>query len=162
MNQTTLAEKTGAEADIAPAPYSALLKERVKAYWRSLRVSDPALLETLSEDCLNRAQRRLGRRSEEELLRHALEETQRRFDHALARALRLPPSKNAHSIAAVRAAFLLSADQPSADSLFQSAAAAPDLSGLLRKALPCATPPEAHLSMPPAPLRFWLFKSPPG
>jgi hypothetical protein len=162
MNRAGLAEPMGAEAEFTSASYPASVKDQLKAYWRSLKVSDPALIETLSDECLARAQRRLGHGTEGEFLRHALEEAQRRFDQALARALRLPPSKSTGPVAAARAAFLFSADQPTADGLFQSAGSGLNLGGAFRKALPNPTPPEAHLSMPEAPLRFWLFKSPPG
>jgi AcrR family transcriptional regulator len=160
MNQAGLAEAIVPEGTES-APQPAAVRTRVAAYWRDLGLSDPALIESLTDDCLNRAWRRMGRGSEEELLRRALEEAQRRFDHALARALRLPPARDPHPIAAARAALLLSENRLLADRLFQSGDPALDLGAQLQEILPRSTPPEAPLPMSEAPLRFWLFKSPP-
>jgi hypothetical protein len=161
MNQMRLSEDilpaTG--ADFPSEPCSASVKAQVMDYWRGLGLSDPALIESLAGDCLNRARRRVGRGSEEEFLRRALEEAQRRFDHALGRALRLPPSRDAQPVAAARAAFLLNKERFGGDSLFRMDDPAPDLGARLQEALPRATPPEAPLSMSETPLRFWLFKS---
>ena len=147
----------------ASVPHSdpACAGERVVAYWRRLGLSDPALIDSLTEECLHRARRRMGRGSDEELLMRALEEAQRRFDHALARALHLPPSGDVHAIAAARAALLLESGGFCSDSLFRSGEPAPDVQSKLQAILPRSTPPEAHLPMSEAPLSFWLFKSPP-
>lgn len=135
------------------------VKQGVVAYWRELGVNDPALIERLAEECLQRAGRRVGQKVvDEELLRRALEEAQRRFDHALGRALRLPPSADPQPIAAARAAFLLNKDKVSADSLFEGETP-PDLVTQLQAVLPQSTPPEAPQTMDETPLRFWLFKS---
>jgi AcrR family transcriptional regulator len=144
-----------------PESWPEPVRLRIMAYWRELGLTDPALIETLADDCLDRARRRVGRGSDEgELLRRALEEARRRFDHALTWALGLPPSEDHRPLAAARAAYLLAEERIPADSLFAPGASASDLSLRLRKALPRATPPEAPLPMPEAPLRFWLFKSP--
>lgn len=130
-------------------------------YWRRLWLSDPALIAHLSEECLHRARKRMGQQgSEQEWLMRTLEEVQRRFDHALARALRWPPTVDGHVLAAARAAFLLSGAPGEGDALFQPGEPAPEFQARLQALLPRSTPPEAPLSMPPAPLRFWLFKSP--
>lgn len=161
MNQVRLSENIlpAARADSLSESYPASVREPVMAYWRSLGLSDPALIESLADDCLNRARRRVGRGSEEEFLRRALEEVQRRFDHALGRALRLPPSRDAQPIAAARAAFLLDSERFGGDSLFRTGDSVPDLNARLQEVLPRATPPEAPLPMSETPLRFWLFKS---
>lgn len=129
------------------------------AYWRHLGLTDPGLVERLGDECLHRAQRRVVKGADEELLRRALEEAQRRFDHALARAAHLPPSNDHHPVAAARAAFLMAADRFSADALFDSTDPPPDFGPSLQEFLPHSTPPEARLVMPETPLRFWLFKS---
>ncbi len=145
---------------LAPHAIPPSVHDRVEAYWRRLGVVDAALLERLTWDCLHRAKHRVGRSSEEELLLRALEEAQRRLDHALARALGLPPAVDAHALAAARAAFLLGDAGLGADNLFRSGDPSPEFQARLKALLPCSTPPEAPLSMPEAPLRFWLFKSP--
>jgi AcrR family transcriptional regulator len=141
-------------------PVSPAVRERIMAYWRDLGVVDPALAASLADECLAKARRRVGRSADEELLRRALEEVQRRFDHALAWALGLPPSQDHHPIDAARAAYLLAAERIPADRLFSPGDGASDLGVRLRKVLPRSTPPEAPLAMPEAPLKFWLFKSP--
>jgi AcrR family transcriptional regulator len=159
MNSAQTAER--AIPEDAPEAWPEPVRERVMAYWRGLGLVDPALIEHLADDCLSRARRRVGRGSdEEELLRRALEEAQRRFDHALTWALGLPPSQDHYPVAAARAAYLLANERIPADRLFAPGDGASDFGVRLRKALPRSTPPEAHLPMPEAPLRFWLFKSP--
>lgn len=160
MNPVKLLEKTVPLGGETPETAPAQVRERVMAYWRSLGLADPDLIEHLTRDCLHRATRKVGRGSDEELLRRALEEAQRRFDHALARALGLPPSGDHHPVAAARAAFLLAKERIPADRLFGPGEAVAEVGKQLQKILPRSTPPEAHLSMPEAPLRFWLFKSP--
>jgi hypothetical protein len=163
MSHAHKAEKLAHPKGEAAVPHAvpAHIKERVVAYWRRLGLTDPALIDSLAEDCLHRAKRRLGRRTDEALLMRTLEEAQRRFDHALARALRLPPSGDIHAIAAARAALLLSGDGLGSDCLFRPGEPPPEFQAQLQAALPRSTPPEAHLSMPEAPLSFWLFESPP-
>ncbi len=134
------------------------VKARVAAYWRRLGLSDPALIEHLADECLFRARKRMGRGSDVELLMRALEEAQRRFDHALARALHLPPG-DAHTIAAARAAVLLGGEWFHGDNLFRAGDPSPEFQGQLQAILPRSTPPEAHLAMAETPLDFWLFKS---
>lgn len=160
MNPAQALEQTVPIRGEAPETVSAQVREQVSAYWRSLGLADPDLIASLTQDCLNRAMRRVGRGSDEELLRRSLEEAQRRFDHALARVLGLPPSKDHHPVAAARAAILLAKERIPADGLFGHGDAAAEVGKHLQKILPRSTPPEAHVSMPEAPLRFWLFKSP--
>ncbi len=154
-----LAPATAGEP-LAPHDIPKSVHDRVEAYWRRLGVSDAALLERLTWDCLHRAKHRVARGSEEELLLRSMEEAQRRLDHALARALGLPPAVDAHTLAAVRAAFLMGDVGLSADNLFRSGDPSPEFQARLWTLLPKSTPPEAPMSMPEAPLRFWLFKSP--
>ena len=134
------------------------IRAKVADYWKSLRLTDEVLIGNLVEDCLNRARLRVGRASSPELLRRAIEEAQRRFDHALASAIGLPPSNDPHPLAAARAALLLTPGL-SADSLFRHDASTRELKERLESLLPQSTPPESHVSMTPVPLRFWLFKS---
>lgn len=159
MKPAKTLEPTAPAGGEAPEISSPGVRGQVMAYWRTLGLADPELIASLTQDCLHRAMRRVGRGSDEELLRRALEEVQRRFDHALARALGLPPSNDPHPVTAARAAFLLDKERVSADALFGHGDAA-EVAKYLQKILPRSTPPEAHLSMPEAPLRFWLFKSP--
>jgi hypothetical protein len=153
MNHAQKSDAASAVEGVAPA-----VRECVLAYWRDLGVTDPGLAGNLTDDCLARARRHAGR-SDGELLRRALEEALRRFDHALGRALRLPPAKDAHAIAAARAAFLLNQGHFTTDLLFKGQELPPELAAALLEVLPRSTPPEVHLSMPATPLRFWLFKS---
>lgn len=134
------------------------LLQRIEAYWRALRLTDPVLIESLSRDCLNRARRLVVRKDDAEVLRRALEEAQRRFDHALASAMGMPPSNDPQPLAAARATLLLS-DDLSGDTLFRHDDTTRALAERLRAALPVAVPPESHLSMKAIPIDFWLFKS---
>lgn len=145
---------------LAPHDIPKSVHDRVEAYWRRLGLSDAALLERLTWDCLHRAKHRVARGSEEELLLRSLEEVQRRLDHALARALGLQPAVDAHTLAAARAAFLMGDAGLVTDNLFRSGDPSPEFQARLRALLPQSTPPEAPLFMAEAPLRFWLFKSP--
>ena len=152
-----------AEAAPASAPdLSAIdfgpVRAKVTDYWKALRLTDEVLIGNLVEDCINRARLRVGRPSSPELLRRAIEEAQRRFDHALASAIGIPPSNDPHPLAAARAALLLTPGL-SADSLFRHDASTRELKEKLEPLLPRSTPPEAPVSMTPVPLRFWLFKS---
>lgn len=142
-------------------PFPAAVRERVVAYWRRLGLADPDLAGHLAEDCLHRARRLAGRGTDDELLSRALEEAQRRFDHALARGLRLPPAKDSHGLAAARAAALLALAGTATDNLFKPGADTAELAAAIQRAMPRSTPPESHCPMAEAPLRFWLFKSPP-
>ena len=134
------------------------LLHRIEAYWRGLRLTDPVLIESLSRDCLNRARRLVVRQDNAELLRRALEEAQRRFDHALASAMGMPPSNDPQPLAAARAALLLS-ENLSGDTLFRHDDTTRALAECLRAALPVSVPPESPLSMKAVPIDFWLFKS---
>jgi hypothetical protein len=131
---------------------------RIEAYWRELGLKDPILIESLSHDCLHRARRLIGRPDDGELLRRALEEAQRRFDHALANAMGMPPSNDPQPLAAARAALLLSPEW-SGDTLFRHDETTRQLAEQLRSAIPVSVPPESHLTMKTVPLDFWLFKS---
>lgn len=131
---------------------------RIEAYWRELGLKDPILIESLSHDCLHRARRLIGRPDDGELLRRALEEAQRRFDHALANAMGMPPSNDPQPLAAARAALLLSPEW-SGDTLFRHDETTRQLAERLRSAIPVSVPPESHLTMKTVPLDFWLFKS---
>jgi len=135
----------------------AVLK-RVREYWRTLGLSDEVLIDSLSADCLIRGRRLVSRTHPEELLRRALEEAQRRFDHALAAAFGLPPSNDPYPLAAARAAFLM-APNISADTLFRHDETTRQLRESLAGQLPQSTPPESPLEMLPVPLDFWLFQS---
>lgn len=141
--------------------FPAAVREQVLAYWQRLGVADSELAEHLADDCLHRARRLAARGNEGELLSRALEEALRRFDHALARALHLPPAKDSHGLAAARAAALLALAGTATDKLFKPGADAAELAAAIQRALPRSTPPESRLPMAEAPLRFWLFKSPP-
>lgn len=161
MNQVRTLNKviTSGVVESVPQSWPPGIKERVIAYLQSLGLSRQDLVEGLAEDCLNRARRRVGRGAVEELLKRAIEEAQRRFDHALARAMRLSPSKDPHPVAAARAALLLTGCPLAADALFENPELPSETGEMLRDILPHSTPPEAPVSMAEQPLRFWLFKS---
>lgn len=127
-------------------------------YWRALGLKDEVLIGSLSKDCLSRAQRLVGRASMAELQRRALEEALRRFDHALAAAVGMPPSNDPYPLAAARAALLLSSGL-SADSLFSHDDSTRELKGRISESIPQATPPECGMMMTPVPFSFWFFKS---
>lgn len=153
---------TAREAPSSPqspeADTAAPLLARIADYWKSLGLTDATLITSLSQDCLAKARRLVGRGSSPQLLRRSLEEAQRRFDHALAAAIGLPPSNDPQPLAAARAALLLSKGF-TADCLFAHDEATRQLQERLSQALPQSTPPEARVSMTPAPISFWLFKS---
>lgn len=136
-----------------------VILRRIATYWQALGLTDPLLISSLADDCLTRARRRVGRVSNDELLRRSLEEAQRRFDHALANAVGLPPSNDPHPIAAARAALLLAARETSLNCLFAHDESTRELGAALQKVLPQSTPPESHLTMSVKPFRFWLFAS---
>lgn len=161
MSQVRILEQmtTAGDADSALQAWPPGVKERVLDYLRSLGLSRQDLVEGLAEDCLNRARRRVGRGAAEELLKRAIEEAQRRFDHALARAMRLSPSKDPHPVAAARAALLLTGCPSASDALFGNPDSPSDAGEMLKDILPRATPPESPAPMAEQPLRFWLFKS---
>lgn len=139
-------------------PDCAPVLARIAEYWESLGLTDAALIASLAEDCLAKAKRLVGRGSSPHLLRRALEEAQRRFDHALAAAIGLPPSNDPQPLAAARAALLLSKEL-TPDCLFAHNEATRQLRERLAHALPQPTPPEARVTMTPAPISFWLFTS---
>ena len=131
--------------------------KRVTAYFRQLGVKDEQLLESLSQECLHRAIRKLAPTvPQEELLRRALEEAQRRFDHALAHALNLP-NPDFHSTASAEAALLLGGD--SSDFLFSPKDEPAERIDRLNKALPYPTPPETPLGMEAQPISFFFDSS---
>jgi hypothetical protein len=134
-------------------------RKQVSHYLQALGLIDHYLIQQLAEECLSHAKRRAADDTSEEFLRRALEEAQRRVDHALARALGLPPSRDPKPIAAARAAMLLARGAISVDALFLSPEASDEAASRIREALPRAMPPEEPLEMQPTPLRFWLFKS---
>lgn len=150
----TPARTSGGVQDIDAGPILA----RVAHYWRVQGLTDPVLIASLSDDCLQQARRLVGRASAEQLLRRALEEAQRRFDHALANAMGLPPSNDPHPLAAARAALMLTPGF-SADCLFAHDEATRQLKDRLKGCLPRNTPPESPIDMKPATLDFWLFQS---
>jgi hypothetical protein len=161
MNQVRILEEmiTSGDPDPIPQLWPTGIKERVVAYLQSLGLSRQDLIEDLADDCLNRARRRVGRGAGDELLKRAIEEAQRRFDHALARAMRLSPSKDPHPIAAARAAMLLSNGPSAGDTLFGNPEPPSETGEMLKEILPRPTPPEDPVPMAEQPLRFWLFKS---
>jgi hypothetical protein len=134
------------------------LRERVGHYWQMLGLTNQDLIASLTGDCLSKARRLAGRASEMELLRRALEEAQRRFDHALASAVGMPPSNDPHPLAAARAALLLTPDL-SADCLFAHDDSTRELKDRLLGCVPRSTPEESPVTMTPVSFRFWLFKS---
>ena len=134
------------------------LREQIGHYWKMLGLTNEDLIASLTGDCLSRAKRLAGRASQAELLRRALEEAQRRFDHALASAIGMPPSNDPHPLAAARAALLLTPDL-SADCLFAHDDSTRELKDRLLACLPRSTPEESPLPMTPVSFRFWLFKS---
>jgi hypothetical protein len=161
MNQVRILQEMTTVGDPEPAPqnWPPGIRDRVMDYLRSLGLSRQRLIEDLADDCLNRAQRRIGRSAGDELLMRAIEEAQRRFDHALARAMRLSPSKDTHPIAAARSALLLTGGPSAGDALFGIPDLSPEIGETLKEILPRSTPPEDPVPMTEQPLRFWLFKS---
>ena len=134
------------------------IKQRIADYWRRLGLTNQDLIDSLTHDSLSRARRLVARATEAVLLRRALEEAQRRFDHALASAMGMPPSNDPHPLAAARAALLLTPDL-TADCLFAHDDSTRQLRDRLQGLLPRSTPEESPMEMTPVSLRFWLFKS---
>lgn len=160
MNQAPVTDTANRNVDTAATdPDAAEIIGRVSAYLGALGLTDEVLIASLAGDCLARARRREARGADHKLLRRALEEAQRRFDHALAAAVGLPPLNDPHPIAAARAALLLSANGLSANSLFAHDDSTRELGAQLQKVLPQPTPAEDHLSVTVTPFSFWLFKS---
>ena len=147
--------------DLAATPELAgHIVARVAAYLQRLGCSDPALIQSLAQECLQRARLRAAPGSEPELLRRSLEEAQRRFNQALGAALHLAPGPDERPLAAARAAFLLRGEKLDADALFRAdARAAHTWCDEVSATLPHSTPPESPLDVPVKPMRFWLFKS---
>lgn len=133
--------------------------EAVKSYLRRLRFRDPALIDRLTAECVERARRRVARHDSAELSRRAIEEAQRRLDQALARALGVNASREPSLIAGARAALLLGDLGIGADELYLNASANPEFASRLQRHRPQAQPPEAQVAMQPQKLRFFLFKS---
>lgn len=134
-------------------------EKTVRSYLRRLHFQDSALIDKLAADCVERAQRRVAKNDSGELLRRALEEAQRRFDQAVARALGPNSGRDPGLVASVRAALLLGRSGISVDELFLSPAVNPEIASLLQARRPVALPPEAPVAMPPQKLRFVFFKS---
>ena len=158
MNSATSVDGSGTGAVASPDFEEQPMLGKIAAYWKMLGLTDDDLIASLSGDCLRSARRLVGRASSVDLLRRALEEAQRRFDHALATAAGLPPTYDPHPLAAARATLLLS-NGFAADCLFAHDDATRQLKERLDHSLPQPTPPEARVNMTPVPLRFWLFPS---
>lgn len=158
MTNRNVSSRSDAVVDELPGIDTKRLLARIAEYWKRLGLTDEALIASLSEDCLSRARRLARRATPGEVLRRALEDAQRRFDHALAAAMDLPPTNDPHPLAAARAALLLSA-RVSSGCLFAHNAATRELKIRLEQSLPQPTPPEARTTMTPVPFRFWLFRS---
>lgn len=133
--------------------------ETVKSYLRRLQFRDPALIERLASECVERARRRVAKLDSAELSRRAIEEAQWSLDQALARALGVNASREPSLIAGARAALLLGDLGVGADEFYLNASANSVLASLLDKHLPRPQPPEAPVAMHPQKLRFFLFKS---
>ena len=145
------------ECAVSPDEVSATVRARVSAYWRRLGLKDPVLIDGLSHDCLQRARRLVVKDDLDALLRRAIEEAQRRFDHALASAMELPPSNDPQPLATARAALLLSGE--GAETLFRHDESTRQLKERLSARLPMPIPPEAPRTMRPVAIDFWLFDS---
>ena len=158
MSATVAGAAPAVDAGTDMEEAAAAARDTVADYWRWLRLTDEALIAALTADCLTRARRLLGRGTTAELTRRAIEEAQRRFDHALAAAIGMPPSNDPHPLAAARAALLLTPGL-CADCLFRHDDSTRELKAILEARLPRAIPPEARVAMQPVPLRFWLFQS---
>lgn len=149
-------EEVTSARDVAPQPHEAFadaVKARLIAYLGRLGLRDASLIDTLAEECLHRARRRTAPGSQDELLRRALEEAQRRFDHAIALTLNVAGAKDFRLVAGARAALLLCKDGDS-DSLFRRHEELAEMASRLRAGAPVATPPEANLAMPDQPIAF--------
>jgi hypothetical protein len=133
--------------------------EAVKSYLRRLRFRNPALIDRLAAECVERARRRVARHDSAELSRRAIEEAQRQLDRALARALGVNASREPSLIAGARAALLLGDVGIGADELYLNSAVNPEFASRLQRHRPQAQPPEAPVAMEPQKLRFFLFKS---
>ena len=158
MTTVTLQQPDSA-AEQHSSEFPKAIEDRVSAYLHKLGLRDPALIKALTDACLHRASRRAAPGGRHELLRRALEEAQRRFDNALGQSLNLHGSKNAHALAAARAAILLEDTAVDTDHLMR---APQDLSGAvgsLDPHLPRATPPESRLSMHEQPISFFFSRS---
>ena len=144
---------------LKPTPGSAEAnKKSVTTYLKQLGLKDPALLQTLSEELMYRAKRRVASDApDEEVLRLALDEAQRRIDNAIMQTLNLS-GKEIQPIAAVRAALML--NDESSDFLFRSEDDHAERIAKLQASLPTATPPEAHLEMEEQPISFYFSSSP--
>jgi hypothetical protein len=135
------------------------IKPRLFAYLDRLGVRDPALREDLADESLLRAHRKVAPGCDEELLRRALEELQRRFDGALARTLGLSGNRDAQTIAAARAALLLDGSLRSkTERLLHGSEDLPAVAEQLRAAIPRSTPPEAPLAMDDQIISFFFSR----
>lgn len=139
--------------------HSATIKQRLVAYLGQLGLREQGVVETLADECIHRAKRRAAPGAQDELMRRALEEAQRRFDHAVARVLHLAGAKDLHLVAGARAAFLSGAvGAVCGDDLFNPHFDDKGVADRLRAVLPQPTPPESHLAMPDQHITF-LFSS---
>lgn len=149
--------------DIMPMTHegcSAMIRQRLLVYLGQLGLREPSLVATLADECVQRAKRRTAPGAEDELMRRALEEAQRRFDHAVARVADLVAGKDFHTIAAARAAFLWGcAGDLSSDDLFRPHVDIKEFAGRLRPVLPQPVPPESNLQMPDQHITFLFSRS---
>jgi hypothetical protein len=146
-------------ADEHSEPAAKSVEEQIQSYLRRLHFQDPELVARLASDCLQHAQRRVGRNDPGEWLRRALEEAQRRLDQALARALELNLTREPAAVAGARAALLLGSAGIRADELFLAQPLDPVTLAALEASRPVATPPEAPAAMPTQKLSFVFFKN---
>ncbi len=144
---------TGHEADLQSTRIVLL------EYLRRLGVKEPALLDALATECLSHARRRVAPGLNDELLRRAIEEAQRRMDAALARVLDFNATRDLHALAGARAALLMCGEAPSTDFLFEKQEPDSERLSRLKAKLPVATPPETPRAMAPQKLEFLFFKS---
>jgi hypothetical protein len=136
------------------------VRQRLIAYLQQLGLRDPVRIASFADECLRHAARKVAPGSHEELIRRALEEAQRRFEHAVARAMGLTVGGDFHPVAAARAALLLrGAGELNVDDLL-SGDDDSTLAARLRAVLPRPTPPEAGLSMHEQPISFLISRSP--
>ena len=135
------------------------VEAQVIAYLRKLGLRDQDLISHLGEACLHRASRRAAPGAHHELLRRALEEAQRRFDHALALSLSLQGTKNQHALAAARAALLLGNTALESEKFLHAQGDMRGEAGSLLQATPQATPPESRLPMHEQEFSFFFTRS---
>ncbi len=155
---TADAPAAGPAVATAPDPVLPDIKARVIAYLQRLRVRDPSLLESLADECLQRARKRSGDAGGQ-LIRQALEEARRCLDHALVRAAHMSNAQECPLLAGLRTALLLGKAGVASDALMGNSDRQAEIGASLRTALPQPVPPEAHLPMPEQTLSFLFWKS---